>query len=92
MGIAAGFAYKGNAFGAKEAQTTIDTNFLGTMGVCEALVPHMHKGSRIVNICSLAGKQSIIRKKKLLQRFQVSCPCSKAVSCSVTIPAPALTS
>ena len=67
---AAGFAFKGNVFGADEAQQTLDTNFLGTLDVCEALAPLMRRGGRIVNVCSLAGKERIIRKPELLQRFQ----------------------
>lgn len=48
----AGMAYKGSAFGADEAQTTLATNFLGTKAVCEALLPLMSTGSRIVNVSS----------------------------------------
>lgn len=48
----AGIAFKGNTFGADEAQTTLATNFLGTKAVCEALLPLMAKGSRIVNVSS----------------------------------------
>jgi carbonyl reductase 1 len=47
-----GIAYKGNTFGADEAQTTLATNFLGTKAVCEALLPLMSKGGRIVNVSS----------------------------------------
>lgn len=49
---ATGIAYKGNTFGADEAQTTLATNFLGTKAVCEALAPLMPRGSRIVNVSS----------------------------------------
>ena len=48
----AGIAYKGNTFGADEAQQTIATNFLGTKAVCEALLPLMGNGGRIVNVSS----------------------------------------
>ena len=39
--------------------------------VCEKLLPLMSKPGRIVNVCSVAGKQSILRKPELLQEFQV---------------------
>lgn len=73
--MVAGIAFKGNVFGAAEAQTTLDTNFLGTKAVCEALAPLMGKGGRIVNVCSSAGKQRIIKNPALLQRFKVRLRC-----------------
>ena len=69
----AGFAYKGNVFGAEEARTTLDINFVGTRAVCEAVLPLMTEGGRIVNVCSMAGKQRIIKDSRLLRRFQVDC-------------------
>jgi hypothetical protein len=41
---AAGIAYKGNVFGAEEAQTTLATNFAGTRAVCERLAPLIPEG------------------------------------------------
>jgi len=62
----AGFAYHGSAFGAHEAQITIETNVLGTMNVCEALKPLLHYDAphraRIVNVCSMAGKLKIVEE------------------------------
>jgi carbonyl reductase 1 len=69
--IPAGIAFKGNIFGAKEARQTLDVNFVGTKNVCEAMLPLMVKGGRIVNVCSMVGKQKIIKSPTLLQRFQV---------------------
>jgi carbonyl reductase 1 len=66
----AGIAYKGNAFGAEEAQTTLATNFAGTRAVCERIAPLMPEGGRIVNVCSMAGKVRILKSRQLLQRFQ----------------------
>lgn len=63
-GIASGFtgmAFKGNVFGAEEAQTTLDTNFAGTRSVCERLAPLLADGGRVVNVCSSAGKLRILR-------------------------------
>ncbi len=51
----AGIAFKGNAFGAEEAATTLATNFAGTRAVCERVLPLMPKQSRIVNVCRLAS-------------------------------------
>jgi NAD(P)-dependent dehydrogenase (short-subunit alcohol dehydrogenase family) len=50
--VPAGIAYKGSTFGPDEAQTTLATNFLGTKAVCEAVLPLMGKGGRIVNVSS----------------------------------------
>lgn len=41
-----------DGFNAEEAQRTLATNFLGTKAVCEALLPLMGKGGRIVNVSS----------------------------------------
>jgi NAD(P)-dependent dehydrogenase (short-subunit alcohol dehydrogenase family) len=49
----AGIAYKGDTFGADEAQATLATNFQGTAAVCEALAPLMPQGGRVVNVCSM---------------------------------------
>lgn len=48
----AGLAFKGNTFGADEAQQTIDTNLKGTRRMCDALLPLMRSPARIVNVCS----------------------------------------
>ena len=50
----AGIAFKGNAFGAEEAATTLATNFAGTRAVCERVLPLMPEHSRIVNVCRWA--------------------------------------
>lgn len=60
----AGIAFKGNVFGAAEAETTLRTNYWGTRAVCEQLLPLLRAsphGARIVNICSVAGKLRIVR-------------------------------
>lgn len=51
----AGIAYKGSIFGADEAQTTIDCNLKGTREMCNAVLPLMGEGSRIVNVCSMCA-------------------------------------
>ena len=70
----AGFAYKGNVFGAAEAETTIAVNFSGTVAVSEALlaagvIPD-NGGGRIVNVCSGAGKLSIVPDPRLRAEFE----------------------
>ncbi len=66
----AGIAYKGNVFGAEEARNTMATNFSGTRAVCERLERLLPEGGRIVNVCSLAGKLSILRSPELRARFE----------------------
>lgn len=66
----AGIAYKGNVFGAEEARNTMATNFSGTRAVCERLERLVPEGGRIVNVCSLAGKLSILRSPELRARFE----------------------
>lgn len=68
----AGLAYKGNTFGAEEARHTMNVNLFGTRALCEALLPLMQKGDRIVNVCSRAGLLSQLRSQALLDRFQVT--------------------
>lgn len=75
----AGFAYKGNVFGAEEAQVTIGINVAGTRRVTEALLPLLRaraatspQGARVVNVCSSAGKQRILRSDALAARFNAA--------------------
>ena len=49
----AGFAYKGDTFGAAEAQNTLDINFFGTVNLTESLAPLIKdKTGRVVNVSS----------------------------------------
>jgi carbonyl reductase 1 len=64
----AGFAYKGDAFGADEAQQTIDVNYFGTKAVCEALVPLLTQNGRIVNVSSRSGLLNKVPNAELRQR------------------------
>ena len=62
---------QGSVFGAEEARTTIGTNVFGTMRVTHALLPALkRKKGRVINVCSQAGKQRIIRSDALRRRFQ----------------------
>jgi NAD(P)-dependent dehydrogenase (short-subunit alcohol dehydrogenase family) len=51
--LPAGLAYKGDTWGAAEAQATLDTNYFGTAAACEALTPLMAPGARVINVCSM---------------------------------------
>lgn len=66
----AGFAYHGNVFGPDEARTTLGVNYHGTVAITEALKELVPPGGRIINICSVAGKLSIIRSPELRARFE----------------------
>lgn len=66
----AGMAYKGNVFGAKEAQTTIACNLTGTRAMTEAVLPLMSQGARIVNVCSEAGHLRQLKSDELKAQFQ----------------------
>lgn len=66
-----GFAYKGNTFGADEAEATIAVNFRGTAAVCEALQGLLpDRTGRVVNVCSVAGKLGIVKDGALRARFE----------------------
>lgn len=65
---ATGFAYKGDVFGADEADKTISVNYRGTRAVCEAVQPLLTKNARIVNVSSRAGLLKIIQSDSLRQK------------------------
>lgn len=56
-----GTAYKGDIFGADEAEDTMNTNFIGTMRMCEAMKPLLTENGRIVNVSSMAGSLRIFK-------------------------------
>ena len=55
----AGIAYRGDIFGAEEAQNTMDVNLKGTRAFTEAMLPLLQPGSRVVNMCSRCTKRSL---------------------------------
>lgn len=63
-----GFAYKGDVFGADEADQTISVNYRGTRAVCEAVQPLLTKNARIVNVSSRAGLLKILQSDSLRQK------------------------
>lgn len=66
----AGFAYKGNVFGADEAQFTMGVNYRGTRAVCEAVQPMLTQNARIVNVSSRSGLLSILQSNSLRQKVE----------------------
>ena len=42
-----------------EFQRIMDVNYFGMVRVTKALIPHMFRGSQIVNIASIAGRISV---------------------------------
>ena len=51
----AGIAFKGDEFDENVARTTIETNYYGTKRACDAFLPLLKDGARVVNVSSLAG-------------------------------------
>ena len=70
MCVAAGFAYKGNVFGADEAAQTINVNYRGTRAVCEAVQPLLTQNARIVNVSSRSGLYRILQSNALRQQVE----------------------
>lgn len=54
-----------------QASITISTNFFGTLGVTQAMMPHLRRSpnARIINIASAAGRLSILRSQNLVEQF-----------------------
>ncbi|KAL6068499.1 NADH-cytochrome b5 reductase [Balamuthia mandrillaris] len=65
----AGMAYKGDAFNEEVARTTINTNFFGTLNVCDAFLPLIRPYGRVVNVSSRAGSLKRLQNDKLREQF-----------------------
>jgi len=57
---------QGGTFGEKAA-VTMDTNFFGTLRVCEALVPLVRDGGRVVHVSSQMGHMAFADLSPALQ-------------------------
>ncbi|DBA83911.1 TPA: hypothetical protein ACH3X1_006414 [Trebouxia sp. C0004] len=66
----AGFAHKGDIFGADEAAFTIGVNYRGTRSVCEAVQPLLTQNARIVNVSSRSGLFKILKSDSLRQKVE----------------------
>jgi len=55
----AGMAWKGNAFNEDVARTTIETNYYGTLRVCNAFFPLLRDNARVVNLSSGVSPSSL---------------------------------
>jgi len=64
----AGIAFKGDAFDAHVAKTTLATNYFGTSKVAHALIPLVRPGGRVVNVSSVVGLPSKL-SPSLRQQF-----------------------
>ena len=65
----AGMAFKGDAFDADVVDTTLRTNYYGTLNAIRAFLPVMHDGARIVNVSS-ASSVSALRNMSAELRAQ----------------------
>jgi NAD(P)-dependent dehydrogenase (short-subunit alcohol dehydrogenase family) len=65
----AGMAWKGNAFNEEVANTTIGTNYYGTLKVCQHMLPLIHDYGRVVNVSSRAGLLRRLPSEELRNRF-----------------------
>jgi len=65
----AGIAYKGssNAPFDEQAEVTNRTNYFGTLNVCEALVPLLNNGARVVHVSSQVGHNAFAKMAPELQ-------------------------
>ena len=54
-----------------QADITIDTNYFGTVNVIQSFLPLLQKSDspRIINIASAAGRLSILKSQKLVDKF-----------------------
>jgi len=54
-----------------QADITIDTNYFGTLNVIQSFLPLLEKSDypRIINIASAAGRLSILKSQKLVDKF-----------------------
>jgi len=65
----AGMAWKGDAWGAEVAETSIKTNYSGSKLMCQHFLPIMNPGGRVVNVSSTAGALSKIKSEELREKF-----------------------
>lgn len=67
----AGFAYKGNLFGHKEAKETLSVNLGGTVEVTDRMMEYLRRSpdGRLINVCSQAGRLTQLTSDALKARF-----------------------
>ncbi|XP_069126393.1 carbonyl reductase [NADPH] 1-like [Argopecten irradians] len=72
----AGIAYKqaSTAPFSEQAEVTVQTNFNGTLAVCEALFPLLRPNARVVNVSSMASQYALKKCKLDLQKRLVDIP------------------
>ncbi|GBC09046.1 hypothetical protein RclHR1_08580005 [Rhizophagus clarus] len=65
----AAIAFKGNQFDINVVHTTLETNFYGTLNVCNQLYPLIRPNGRLINISSGLGKLSTLKSSELQKKF-----------------------
>jgi len=68
----AGFAFKNDATESpsEQAEVTIGINYYGTKNVSKHLIPLIHNGGRVVNVCSQAGIMTKIYNDEWINKFK----------------------
>lgn len=65
----AGMAFKGDAFDNNVVETTLRTNFFGTVELTQKMAPHVKDKGKIIIVGSSAGKYRIFKSEKLQKEF-----------------------
>ncbi|RNF08116.1 carbonyl reductase 1 [Trypanosoma rangeli] len=68
----AGFAYHWDAQESfyQQAMDTIRINYYGTVAVCEAILPHIKSGGRMITVSSMSGSLLNLSTEKLISRWK----------------------
>jgi len=53
----------------QKTRTSVMTNFFGTLAVCQAFLPLMREGGRVVTVASMAGHLSILPDARIRHEF-----------------------
>jgi len=66
----AGWASKGPAFDSDIVRNSLDINYYGTRNACQAFLPLIKEGGRLVNVSSMASKLHTLKSRELEQEFR----------------------
>ncbi|RNE95048.1 carbonyl reductase 1 [Trypanosoma conorhini] len=68
----AGFAYHHDAQEPfyQQAMDSIKINYYGTVAVCEAMLPHIKSGGRLINVSSMSGSLLRLSNENLVARWR----------------------
>lgn len=56
----------------QKTRTTVTTNFFGTLAVCQALLPLVRDGGRVITVASMSGHLSVLPDKALRREFALA--------------------